>query len=120
MSQSFSVPLLHFAWRISLNQFQPISIISPYISKIRILSGSEQIHRLSIQEKYGFLRFMNNKLKIRVEVFCRVLPYKSAVVAFVLHNLLYWHNLTLHFCRFEKRDISKDVPFDSLISFIIL
>jgi ribosomal protein S18 acetylase RimI-like enzyme len=53
----------------------------------RVPPGAEQVQGLAVHKEYRFLRFVDNQLRAGVKVLDRRLPYKSAVIAFILNNL---------------------------------
>ena len=63
----------------------------------RVSSRTEQIERLTVGKEHSFLRFVDNQLRSCVEIFARMLPYESAIVAFIFDNIGYCHSVLLSF-----------------------
>lgn len=52
-----------------------------------IPTSTKQVQCLTVHKENGFLRFMNDQLCRRIEIFTGVLPYEGAVITFVFNDL---------------------------------
>ena len=55
-----------------------------------IPTSTKQVQCLTVHKENGFLRFMNDQLGRRIEIFTGVLPYEGAVITFVFDDLRDW------------------------------
>ena len=52
-----------------------------------VASGSKRVERLPIQKQHSLLRLVDNKLRVAVEIFAWMFPYKCGVVTLVFENI---------------------------------